>query len=114
MHVLEATDLPVKDSYVKVNVGKFKSKTWVAKGSPKPAWNEEFVFRAHDLDDEVVVSVFGASGVLVGRVRIPVRSIFDEDNQTLPPTWFSLERHKTAGKFLNKDTGKFCVHSCFS
>lgn len=117
MYVLEGKDLHAKNCYVKVQVGKHKSKTKILK---KPitnlVWNEEFVFRVYDMDEELVVSVFNhdhdhhdpgpfhGSGDLVGRVRIPIWSVLVEDNHTLPPTWFCLERHKT-GKYISKDSG---------
>ena len=110
VYVLEGRDFHEKNKcYVKLQVGKHKSKTRALR-RPKGiacnlAWNEEFVFRVHDMDDEVVLSVwdqgdddsglFHGSGGLVGRVRIPVWSVVAEDNHTLSPTWFSLEKPKT-------------------
>ncbi|XP_062169870.1 C2 and GRAM domain-containing protein At5g50170 [Alnus glutinosa] len=117
VYVLEAKDLPVKDSYVKLKVGKHKSKTRISKNTLLPVWNEEFVFRVHDTEEELLVSVFhhveepgvfNGSGNLVGRVWIPVWSVAAEKNQTLPPTWFPLESPK-AGKFINKDCGKILI-----
>ena len=58
MYVLEAKDLSVKDSYVKLQVGKHKSKTRILRNTMMPVWNEEFVFRVHDMDEELVVSLF--------------------------------------------------------
>ncbi|XP_021292585.1 C2 and GRAM domain-containing protein At5g50170 isoform X2 [Herrania umbratica] len=117
VYVLQAKNLGVEDSYVKLQVGKFKSKTRTLRSTLNPIWNEEFVFRVHDVGEQVVVSVFhhdddsgffNASKDLVGRVRIPVWLIADEDNQTLPPTWLSLEEPKT-GRFINKDCGKILL-----
>lgn len=117
MYVLEARNLPVEDSYVKIQVGKFKSKTRVLRKNMNPVWNEEFVFRVHDIDEKLLVSVFqhdddsglfNVSGKLMGRVWIPVWSVANEENQTLPPTWFSLETPKT-GKFINNDCGKILL-----
>ncbi|XP_017972261.1 PREDICTED: C2 and GRAM domain-containing protein At5g50170 isoform X1 [Theobroma cacao] len=117
VYVLQAKDLGVEDIYVKLQVGKFKSKTRTLRNTLNPIWNEEFVFRVHDVGEQVVVSVFhhdddsgffNASKDLVGRVRIPVWLIADEDNQTLPPTWLSLEKPKT-GRFINKDCGKILL-----
>ncbi|KAF5476729.1 hypothetical protein F2P56_003438 [Juglans regia] len=114
VYVLEAKDLPVKDSYVKLRVGKKKSKTRILKNTIVPVWNEEFVFRVHGTDEELVVSVyhhaeepkvFSGSGNLLGRIWIPLWSVAAEKNQTLPPTWFPLERPKT-GKFINENCGK--------
>ncbi|KAK3037535.1 hypothetical protein RJ639_030343 [Escallonia herrerae] len=114
VYVLEGKDWPVKDSYVKLQVGKFKSKTRVLKNTTNPVWNEEFVFRVHDMEDELVVSVyhhdddsgfFIVSGDLVGRVRVPVWSVAGEENHNLPPTWFSLEKPKSH-KSINQDCGR--------
>lgn len=113
MYVLEGKDLSVKDSYVKIQVGKHKSKTRILRNTHMPVWNEEFVFSVHDTDEELVVSlfrhddeprVFHGSRDLVGRVRIPACSIAAEENHTLPPTWFALEKPKS-GKFISEDCG---------
>lgn len=124
MCVLEARDLPVRDSCVKLKLGKkFKSKsTRVLRNTCSPIWNEEFVFRVHE-EDVLVVTVVNRSDEissrvvvinkgtrvdsLVGEVRIPVGSVAFEDKQTLPPTWFSLHSPKS-GRFFNKYCGLFC------
>ncbi|KAK9278108.1 hypothetical protein L1049_027666 [Liquidambar formosana] len=117
VYMLEGRNLPVEDSYVKLQVGKLKSKTRVLWKSLNPVWNEEFVFRVHDIKDDLVVSVFhhdgdsgffNGSGELVGRARIPVSAVAGEANQTLPPTWFSLEKPKTE-RFINEDCGKILL-----
>ncbi|XP_030531148.2 C2 and GRAM domain-containing protein At5g50170 [Rhodamnia argentea] len=117
VYVLEAKGLPVKDSYVNVQVGKLKSKTRIVERTKNPWWNEEFVFRVHDCEEEVILSVyhhedshglFSSSGELLGRVKIPVWSVANEDNRILPPTWFSVGQPK-AGKFIRKDCGKILV-----
>lgn len=118
MYVLQGQDLLAKDSYVKVQIGKHKFKSRIFKNNNNPVWNEEFVFRVHNIDDEeLVVSVFqhnddsglfSSSGEMMGRVRVPVSSVAAEDNQMLPPTWFSLETPKT-GTFTNKDCGKILL-----
>lgn len=122
MYLCEGRGWAAKHSYVKLQVGKHKSKTRVLKNTENPIWNEEFVFRVHNLEDELVVSVYEcddneqhgffhlSAGELVGRVRIPVRSIATEENQSLPPTWFSVERHKNA-KSIDGDCGEFS--SCY-
>lgn len=115
-YLLEGRDWAVKDSYVKLKVGKFKSKTRVLKDTKNPVWNEEFVFGVHDLQEELVVSVYKYndheqgffivnSGNLVGRVKIPIWSVVEEENQHLPPTWFTVHRSKNA-KSIDRDCGK--------
>ncbi|KAB1215657.1 hypothetical protein CJ030_MR4G023318 [Morella rubra] len=117
VYVLEARDLPVKDTNVKLRVGKRKSKTRILRNTVAPVWNEEFVLRVHVVNEELVVSVFrqveeskvlNGSGNLLGRVSIPVWSVAAEKNHTLQPTWFLLESPKT-GKFINKDCGKILL-----
>ncbi|XP_057514928.1 C2 and GRAM domain-containing protein At5g50170-like isoform X2 [Actinidia eriantha] len=119
VYVLEGTDLSTKDSYVKLQIGMFKSETRVSKGTKNPNWNEEFAFRVHDMEDELVVSVyshedgsgfFNVSGDLVGRVRVPVRSVSAEESHNLPPTWFSLERPKGSTSVKKEcDAGKILL-----
>lgn len=115
MYLLEGRGWVVKDSYVKLQVGKHKSKSRLLKNTESPLWNEEFVFRVHDLDDELVLSVykyddheqhglFGvSSGEFVGRVRIPLWTVAAEENRNFPPTWFSVERPKTV-KLIDRDS----------
>ncbi|KAJ1403301.1 VASt domain [Sesbania bispinosa] len=115
--VLEAKDLPVKNTYVKLKIGKFKSKTRILRNTSNPIWNEEFVFRVHDAEDVLVVSVVNhndESRVIngfvdfLGEVRIPLGSVAFEEKQTLPPTWFSLQSPKS-GKFFNTYCGKILL-----
>ncbi|XP_061343598.1 C2 and GRAM domain-containing protein At5g50170 [Gastrolobium bilobum] len=116
--ILEAKDLPVKDSYVKLKLGKFKLKTRILRNTFSPVWNEEFVFRVHDVEDVLIVSVvnhnddeskvINGSLDFLGEVRIPVGSVAFEDKQTLPPTWFSLKCPKS-GKFFNIYCGKILL-----
>ncbi|MCL7046618.1 hypothetical protein MKW94_007866 [Papaver nudicaule] len=124
VHVLEAKELStIKNAaFVKLQVGKYKSKT---KKNVNPIWNEEFVFRVHGMNEELIVSVYDSNneqdhgffnnvhghGELLGKVRIPVCSVIDEDKQTLPPTWFSLEGDINTSKqqqqsINGKDSGK--------
>ncbi|CAH2075699.1 unnamed protein product [Thlaspi arvense] len=113
-YVLEGRDLAVEDSYVKLQLGKFKSKTRVLKNTKNPVWNEEFAFRVHDMEDELVVSVyrtvegsgfFNMSADLVGRVRVPIGSVAAEENHNLPATWFSLVKPKGSRSKNNRDCG---------
>lgn len=113
VYLLEGREWAVKDSYVKLRVGKSKAKTRVLRNTNDPVWNEEFVFRVHDLEDELVLSVyqfnedsrfFNVSGDLVGRVKIPIWSVAAEENQNLPPTWFTLGKRKSS-KSTKKDYG---------
>ncbi|KAL8457957.1 hypothetical protein ACS0TY_035723 [Phlomoides rotata] len=120
VYLFEGREWAVKSSYVKLQVGKQKSKTRLLKNRENPVWNEEFVFRAHNLEDELVVSVYEcddqeqhgffhvSAGELVGRVSIPVWSVATEENQSLPPTWFSVERPKNV-KSIDKDCGKLLI-----
>lgn len=119
VYVLQAKDLPVKETFVKLHVGKHKSKTRVSRDTSNPIWNEEFVFRLggdFEEGDDVVVSILhheqdnhhsGQSNVstgLIGKVRIPLSSVAGEENQTLLPTWFVVEK-PSDGKFVNIECG---------
>ncbi|XP_009797805.1 C2 and GRAM domain-containing protein At5g50170 [Nicotiana tabacum] len=122
VYLLEGKEWAVEDSYVKLKLGKLKSKTRVLKNTKNPIWNEEFVFRVNDLEEELVLSVYqhrDDSGFLnvhygdfVGKVKIPVWSVAAEENQNLPPTWFSLQKPKSA-KSVNRDCGKILLTLSF-
>ncbi|MBA0834958.1 hypothetical protein Goarm_007272 [Gossypium armourianum] len=115
VYVLQAKDLAIHDTYVKLQLGRFKSKTKTSSNTSNPVWNEEFVFRVHDVGDQLLVSLFhqhdsaffNASKDLVGRVAVPLYLVSDQQNQTLPPTWFSLHKPNT-GKFINQESGGYC------
>ncbi|TYH40333.1 hypothetical protein ES332_D12G239800v1 [Gossypium tomentosum] len=116
VYVLQAKDLAIHDTYVKLQLGRFKSKTKTSSNTSNPVWNEEFVFRVHDIGDQLLVSLFhqhdsaffNASKDLVGRVAVPLYLVSDQQNQTLPPTWFSLHKPNT-GKFINQESGKILL-----
>ncbi|XP_055828101.1 C2 and GRAM domain-containing protein At5g50170 [Solanum dulcamara] len=117
VYLLEGKDWAVEDSYVRLKVGKFKSKTRVLKNTKNPIWNEEFVFRVHDLEDQLVLSVyqhhhnsgiFNVYGDLIGKLKIPVWSVATEENQNLPPTWFSIKKPKSS-KSVDKYCGKILL-----
>jgi Ca2+-dependent lipid-binding protein len=115
VYILQAKDLPAKETFAKLHVGRHKSKTRVARDTSSPIWNEEFVFRISDVDegDDVVVSILHheqqdhqsiVSTGLIGKVRIPLTSVAAEENQTLLPTWFVIEK-PSDGKFVNIECG---------
>ncbi|KAG9138021.1 hypothetical protein Leryth_001285 [Lithospermum erythrorhizon] len=121
VYLLEGKEWPVKDSYLKLKVGKYKSKTRVIKNSDNPIWNEEFVFKVNDIDDdELVVSgyhynehsgFFNSSLDLFGRVKIPVWSVAAEEDQSINSTWFSFVRPaKGSSKTIDKDCVFYIVN----
>nr|XP_043608416.1 C2 and GRAM domain-containing protein At5g50170 [Erigeron canadensis] len=128
VYVLEGRDWVVEESFLKLEVGNFKSKTRGLKNTRNPIWNEEFAFKVDKdyYDDEFVVCVYShhknddvnddendhvgwfksGSKHLVGRVRIPLWSIAAEENHHLPPTWFSIE---STSKSYKKECGKILL-----
>lgn len=114
VYVLEGNNLHGKECYVKLQVGRQKSKTRIKKKTTDPVWNEEFVFTLRNMDEEVVLAVFlrvddsgffNSSADLMGRIQIPVSSVAAEDNHTMPPTWFPLQRSTAGGKYTSIDCG---------
>ncbi|XP_052732347.1 C2 and GRAM domain-containing protein At5g50170 isoform X4 [Vigna angularis] len=55
--VLEAKDLPVSATYVKLRLAKLKAKTRILTNTCNPVWNQEFCFRVHDAEDVLLLSV---------------------------------------------------------
>ncbi|KAD4385675.1 hypothetical protein E3N88_25844 [Mikania micrantha] len=117
VYVLEGRNLAVEESFVKLKVGTFKSRTRALNNTDNPIWNEEFAFRVRSLEeDELTVSVYHvdgddedglfkhSSGDLVGRVRIPLLSVAAEEDHHSQPTWYSLRNHKS-NKSFKKECG---------
>ncbi|XP_024011426.1 C2 and GRAM domain-containing protein At5g50170 isoform X2 [Eutrema salsugineum] len=118
VYVLQAKDLPVKETFVKLHVGNHKSKTRVVRDTSNPIWNEEFVFRVSGVEegDDVVVSILrheqdhhsNVSSGVIGKVRVPLSSVAGEENQTLLPTWFVVGK-PSDGEFVNIECGKILL-----
>lgn len=115
VRVMEARNLPamdlngLSDPYVKLQLGKQRSKTKVVKKSLKPCWGEEFSFRVEDLNEELVVSVLDEDKYFnddfVGQVKIPVSRVLDADSKSLDTAWYPLQPRNKKSK--NKDCGMF-------
>ncbi|GAU29916.1 hypothetical protein TSUD_148240, partial [Trifolium subterraneum] len=99
--VLEAKDLPIKNSRVKLQLGKFKYKTRISRNTFNPTWNEEFVFKVKDIAEEVLV-------VTVVNDHSD-DELKDNNKQISPPTWFSLQCSNKSGRFFNKFCGKILL-----
>lgn len=113
VRVIEARNLPamdlngLSDPYVRLQLGKQKAKTKVVKKSLDPLWDEEFGFRVDDLNEELLVSVLDEDKYFnddfVGQLKVPVSRVFDSDDQSLGPAWYSLQPKNKKSK--NKDCG---------
>ena len=113
VRVFEGRNLPptdpngLSDPYVKLQLGKQRSKTKVVKKSLNPSWGEEFSFRVEDLNEELLVSVLDEdkyfSDDFVGQVKVPVSRIFDAESKSLETAWYPLQPKNRKSK--NKDCG---------
>lgn len=122
VRVFEGRNLPptdpngLSDPYVKLQLGKQRSKTKVVKKSLNPSWGEEFSFRVEDLKEELVVSVLDEDKYFnddfVGQVKIPVSRVFDADSNSLDTAWYPLQPKNK--KFKNKDCGEILLFISFS
>ncbi|KAL9271734.1 C2 and GRAM domain-containing protein [Drosera capensis] len=108
VYVLEAKNLPSNGPvYLELELGgsKFASRA-VTKGSYlDPVWNEEFVFRVWGGESEVLtVWVCEGKGDVVGRARVGLGRVREEENGCLGPTWFEIEEEsgeeENCGKLL--------------
>ncbi|CAH8388798.1 unnamed protein product [Eruca vesicaria subsp. sativa] len=121
VRVIEARNLPAmdlngfSDPYVRLQLGKHKSRTKVVKKNLNPKWGDDFTFRVDDLKDELVVSVLDEDKYFnddfVGQVRVPVSQVFDAENQSLGSVWYPLLPKKKGSK---KDCGEILLGICFS
>ncbi|XP_057417634.1 C2 and GRAM domain-containing protein At1g03370-like isoform X2 [Lotus japonicus] len=108
VRVIEANNLAAMDSngvshfYVRVQLGKHKFRTKVIKNDLKPKWDEQFSFWVDDLKDSLVISVMDEdkffNNDLVGRLKIPVSQVFEEDIKSLGNAWYSLKSKKKKSK----------------
>ena len=113
VRVMEARNLPamdlngLSDPYVKLQLGKQRSKTIVVKKSLNPSWEEEFSFRVDDLKEELLFSVLDEDKYFqddfVGQVKVPVSRVFDGENNSLGTAWYPLQPRNKKSK--NKDCG---------
>ncbi|PON90322.1 C2- GRAM domain containing protein [Trema orientale] len=122
VRVIEARNLPamdlngLSDPYVKLQLGKQRSKTKVVKKSLNPSWGEEFSFKVEDLKEELLISVLDEDKYFnddfVGQVRVPVSRVFDAENQSLETAWYPLQPKTKKSK--NKDCGEILLSIYFS
>ena len=121
VRVTEARNIPamdpngLSDPYVKIQLGRQKFKTKVVKKSLNPQWGEEFGFRVDDLNEELVVYVLDEDKYFnddfVGQLKVPVSKVFDSEDKSIGPCWYSLQpKHK---KSKNKDCGMLSSVSGF-
>lgn len=121
VRVIEARNLPAmdlngfSDPYVRLQLGKHRSRTKVVKKNLNPKWGDDFTFRVDDLKDELVVSVLDEDKYFnddfVGQVRVPVSQVFDAENQSLGSVWYPLLPKKKGSK---KDCGDILLGIWFS
>ncbi|CAJ1941552.1 unnamed protein product [Sphenostylis stenocarpa] len=121
VRVIEAKNLAVPDSnglsdlYVRVQLGKQKFKTKAVK-SLNPMWDEQFTFWVDDLKDSLVVSVMDEDKFFnydyVGRLKVPVLLVFEEEIKSLGTAWYSLKTKNK--KCKNKQCGEIHLSICIS
>lgn len=114
VHVIEARCLlamdlnGLSDPYVKLQLGKHRSRTKVVKKNLNPYWDEEFSFRVGDLSEELTVSVLDEDKYFnddfLGQVKIPLSNVLDADNFSLGIQWYQLQPKSKKANF--KDCGK--------
>lgn len=120
VRVIEARSLPAmdlngfSDPYVRLQLGKQRTRTKVVKKSLNPQWGEEFGFRVEDLKEELLVSVLDEDKYFnddfVGQLKVPILQVFDSENKSLGPAWYPLQPKNKKSK--NKDCGN-CCSLCF-
>ncbi|XP_010542178.1 PREDICTED: C2 and GRAM domain-containing protein At1g03370 [Tarenaya hassleriana] len=121
VRVSEARNLPAmdlngySDPYVRLQLGKQRTRTKVVKKNLNPRWAEDFCFAVDDLSEELVVSVLDEDKYFnddfVGQVRVPVSRVFDAENQSIGNVWYPLQPKKKNSK---KDCGEILLGICFS
>lgn len=115
VRVIEAKNLVGLDSnglselYVRLKLGKQKFRTKVIKKNMNPNWDEQFCFWVDDLKESLIISVKDEdkfiNNHLVGRLKLPISLVFEEDIKSLGNAWYILKPKKKKSK--NKECGIF-------
>ncbi|XP_006656227.1 C2 and GRAM domain-containing protein At1g03370-like [Oryza brachyantha] len=122
VRVVEARGLPAahvngtSDPFVKLQLGKRRAKTAVARRSLSPVWDEEFSFLVGDIAEELVVSVLNEdkyfSNDLLGKVTVPLADVMETDDLSLGTAWYQLQPKSKKSK--KKPRGEVCMHISLS
>ena len=116
VRVIEAKNLLVTDPngssdlYVRLQLGKQRFKTKVIKKCLEPKWDEEFSFWVGDLKGNLVISVMDEDKFfnddVLGKLKVPVSLVFDEEIKSLGNAWYSLKPKSKKSK--KKECGMLC------
>ena len=72
-----------------------------------PTWDEKFAFWVDDLKDSLVISVMDEDKFFnyeyVGRLKVPISLVFEEEIKSLGTAWYSLKSKNK--KYKNKQCG---------
>ncbi|CAM8887558.1 unnamed protein product [Rhodiola kirilowii] len=122
VRVIEARNLPamdlngLSDPYVRLQLGRQRSRTKVVKKCLTPSWGEEFNFRVEDLSEELLISVMDEDKYFnddfIGQLKVPVSDVFDNELKSLDTAWYSLKPKDK--KFKNKECGEILLSIYFA
>ncbi|KAJ7558764.1 hypothetical protein O6H91_04G054800 [Diphasiastrum complanatum] len=107
VQVMEARGLASRDSngfsdpYVRLQLGRTKTKTKVVQKSLNPSWYEEFLFKLEDLKSELLISVWDEDSFtddFLGQIKLPVAQVLNSDKQALLPIWYPLQKRNCKSK----------------
>ncbi|KAK7363875.1 hypothetical protein VNO77_06035 [Canavalia gladiata] len=122
VRVIEVKNLIAMDSNglgdlcVRVQLGKQKFKTKVVKKNMTPIWDEQFTFWVDDLKESLVITVLDEDRFFnhdyVGRLKVPISLVFDEEIKSLGTAWYSLKPKNK--KYKNKECGEIHLSIFFS
>ncbi|CAM8890299.1 unnamed protein product [Rhodiola kirilowii] len=111
VRVIEARNLPamdlngLSDPYVRLQLGRQRSRTKVVKKCLTPSWGEEFNFRVEDLSEELLISVMDEDKYFnddfIGQLKVPVSDVFDNELKSLDTAWYSLKPKDKSSRIRN-------------
>lgn len=101
MLLLRARNLAAKDRnglsdpFVRFQLGKTKAKSATVYKNLNPEWNEEFLFRVEDIENDVLEITLWDEDFLgmadfLGHVSIPVAEVSSAEGQNITRTWYTL------------------------
>lgn len=108
IRIIEARNLAAMDSnglsdpFVRVQLGKSTAKTPTIYKNLNPVWNDEFIMKVEDADNDVVEILVWDQDFLMddflGQVLISVKDVMKAESQIIHPTWYPLQKKSQKSK----------------
>eukprot|EP00249_Psilotum_nudum_P022502 c28540_g1_i2 orf=26-3193(+) len=87
--------------YTRLHLGNTKAKSSISNDSVNPSWFEDFSFHVDDLRRELRATLWEhdrCADKFLGKVKVTVSTVLNAERQTIPSTWYTLEKRSKKSK----------------